>query len=198
MKMRSSLIALSLIASVAAMLIVADFACAQDFDEQPGLPGMRPPGPPRGDFAGPPGPPGSRSRPRPQFNEDREPPHFMLKRLQEKLGLSEQQVKDLRAKMDDHREQIKKFRTSLMPLMQEKRNMMMSGKINQERLSKIDEEIVKLRSDMLRERLKMERDRSLILTPDQLKRLSELMRKPGERRMRGRTPPGEKQGPPED
>ena len=122
---------------------------------------MRPGKPPRGDFQGPPGPPGERGRPGPRFDEDREPPHLSPKTLQEKLGLSEQQVKDLRAKMDDHRQQIQKFRTDLMPLMEEKRNMMVSGKINQERLIKIDEEILKLRSDMVREQLKMERDRLL-------------------------------------
>jgi predicted nucleic acid-binding Zn-ribbon protein len=116
------------------------------------------------------------------------------KALQDKLGLSEQQVKDLRTKMDDHREQIEKFRTNLTPLMEEKRNMMVSGKINQERLIKIDEEIVKLRSDMLRERLKMERDRLLILSPDQVKRLGELMPKPEQRRMPSRPRPG----PPEE
>ena len=198
MKMRSSLTALSLIASVAAMLIAANFVSAQALDEPPGPPGMRPARPPRGDFRGPPGPPGGRVRPGPRFNEDREPPQFLLKALQEKLGLSEQQVKDLRAKMDEHREQIKKFRASLTPLMEEKRNMMRSGKIDQERLSKIDEEIGKLRSDILRERLKMERDRLLILTPDQVKRLSELIPKPEERTIPESTPPGERQGPPEE
>ena len=137
----------------------------------------------RGDFQGPPGPPGERGRPGPRFEEDRDPPPLSPKALQDKLGLSEQQVKDLRAKMDNHGTQMEKFRANLMPLMEEKRNMMMSGKINQERLIKIDEEIVKVRSDMLRERLKMERDRLLILSPDQVKRFSELMPKPEERRM---------------
>jgi hypothetical protein len=117
--MRSSLIALGLIASVAAMLIVADFVCAQGFDQRPGPPGMRPGKPPRGDFQGPQGPPGERGRPGPRFDEDRELPHLLPKELEEKLGLSEQQVKDLRAKMHDHREQINKFRTGLMPLMEE-------------------------------------------------------------------------------
>ena len=127
------------------------------------------------------------------------PPQFLLKALQEKLGLSEQQVKDLRAKMDDRREQIRKFRASLTPLMEEKRNMMRSGKIDQERLIKIDEEIGKLRSDIFRERLKMERDRLLILTPDQVKRLSELIPKPEETdNPQESTPPGESQGPPEE
>ncbi len=78
---------------------------------------------------------------------------------------------------------MEKFRINIMPLMEEKRNMMMSGKINQERLIKIDEEIVRVRSDMLRERLTMERDRLLILSPDQVKRLGELMPKPEELRM---------------
>jgi len=194
MKVRSSTIALSLVASVAT-LVISGLVCAQPFGERPGPPGMRPGKPARGDFQGP---PGERGRPGPRFDEDREPSHLSPKALQEKLGLREQQVSELRAKTDDHRRQIQKFRTDLMPLMEEKRNMMASGKINQERLIKIDEEILKLRSDMLRERLKMERDRLLILTPDQVKRLSELMPKPEDRRMPGRTPPGERPGPLED
>ncbi len=198
MKIRSSLMALSLIASVAAMLIVADFLCAQGFDQRPGPPGMRPGKPPRGDFQGPPGPPGERGRPRPQFREGGVPHDLPPEALQEKLGLSEKQTTDLRTQLTNFREQTRKIQDNLRPLMEEKRNMMATGKINQERLIKIDEEIVKLRSDMLREQLKMERDRLLILTPDQVKRLGELMPKPGERRMPGMMPPGRRPGPPED
>ena len=188
----------SLIASAAALLLIMGSVSVRALDERPGPPGMRPGKPPRGDFQGRPVPSGERGRPGPRFDEDRDPPPLSPKALQEKLGLREQQVSELRAKTDDHRRQIQKFRTDLMPLMEEKRNMMASGKINQERLIKIDEEILKLRSDMLRERLKMERDRLLILTPDQVKRLSELMPKPEDRRMPGRTPPGERPGPLED
>ncbi len=184
----------SLIALAAALLLIICSMSVQALDERSGPPGMRPGRPQRGEFQGPPGPPGERGRPGHRFEEDRDTPPMSPKALQDKLGLSEQQVKDLRTKMDDHREQIEKFRTNLMPLMEEKRNMMVSGKINQERLIKIDEEIVKLRSDMLRERLRMERDRLLILSPDQVKRLSELMPKPEQRRMPSRPRPG----PPEE
>jgi hypothetical protein len=193
MKVRSSLIA-----SAVAVLIVVSSVSVQAFDERPGPPGMRPAKPPRGDFQGPPGPPGGPGSPGPQFGEDRDSPRLSPKVLQEKLGLSEQQIKDLRAKMEDFGEQIRKFRTNLMPLMEEKRNMMLSGKINQERLIKIDEEILKLRSDMLSQRLKMERDRLLTLTPDQVKRLAEMMPNPEERRMPGKMPPGRRPGPPEE
>ena len=170
----------SLIASAAALLLIMGSVSVRALDERPVPPGMRPGKPPRGDFQGPPGPSGERGRPGHRFDEDRDPPPLSPKALQDKLGLSEQQVEDMRTKMDNHRAHMEKFRTNLMPLMEEKRNMMMSGKINQERLIKIDEEIVRVRSDMLRERLKMERDRLLMLSPDQVKRLSELMPKPEE------------------
>jgi len=217
MKMRSSLIALSLIASVAAMSIVADFACAQPLDEwRPVPPGMRPRMPPRGEFQGPPGmrpgmqrrgdfqgppgepgrpgPPGGRGRPGSQFREGGEPHELSPEALQEKLGLSERQVTDLRTQLANFHEQTRKIHTDLRPLMEEKRNMMASGKVNQERLIKIDEEIVKLRSDLLRERLKMERSRLAILSPDQVTRLAELMPKPEERRMPGKMPRGQRPG----
>jgi hypothetical protein len=184
----------SLIASAAALLLIMGSVSVRALDERPGPPGMRPGKPPRGDFQGRPGPSGERGRPGPRFDEDRDPPPLSPKALQDKLGLSERQVEDLRTKMDNHREHMEKFRINIMPLMEEKRNMMMSGKIDQERLIKIDEEIVRVRSDMLRERLKMERDRLLILSPDQVKRLSELMPKPEERRM----PSGRRPGPPEE
>jgi hypothetical protein len=183
----------SLIASAAALLLIIGSVSAQALDERPGPPGMRPGKPPRGDFQGLPGPPGERGRPGPRFEDDRDPPPLSPKALQDKLGLSERQVEDLRTKMNSHRAQMEKFRANIMPLMEEKRNMMMSGKINQERLIKIDEEIVRVRSDMLRERLKMERDRLLMLSPDQVKRFSELMPKTEERRM----PSGRRPGPPE-
>ena len=182
----------SLIASAAVLLLILGSLSVQALDERPGPPGMRP-GKPRGDFQSPPGPPGERGRPGPRFEDDRDPPPLSPKALQDKLGLSDRQAEDLRTRMDNHRAQMEKFRTNIRPLMEEKRNMMMSGKINQERLIRIDEEIVRVRSDMLRERLKMERDRLLILTPDQVKRFSDLMPKPEERRK----PSGRRPGPPE-
>ncbi len=51
---------------------------------------------------------------------------------------------------------------------------------------------------MLSQRLKMERDRLLILTPDQVKRLAEMMPNPEERRMPGKMRPGRRPGPPEE
>ena len=76
MKLRSSTIALSLIASVAT-LVISGLVCAQPFGERPGPPGMRPGKPARGDFQGP---PGERGRPGPRFDEDREPSHLSPRR----------------------------------------------------------------------------------------------------------------------
>jgi len=179
-----------LIASGTVVLIIIGFMSVQAFEERPGPPGMRPGNSPAGDFQAQPGPPGERGRPGPRFEENGSPPPLSPKVLQEKLGLSQQQVVDLRSKMEEHRVKIERFRPNLMSLMEEKRNMMISGIINQEKLAKIDEEIVRVRSEMLRERLKMERDGLLVLTPDQVKSFGELMPKPENRRMPVESRPG--------
>jgi Spy/CpxP family protein refolding chaperone len=94
--------------------------------------------------------------------------------MREKLGLSDDQEKEMRAKWVVFQEKTRQNRTALISLMDEKRTMIVSGKLDKAKLEKMDEEIVKLRTELLREKLKMKRDRLSILTPEQVAKLGEM------------------------
>ena len=51
--------------------------------------------------------------------------------------------------------------------------MLISGKIDQQKLAQIDDQIVKLQSDLLKEKLKLRRERLAILTPEQIEKLGQ-------------------------
>jgi Spy/CpxP family protein refolding chaperone len=137
-------------------------------DMPPG-PGMRP-GPPHEGFMQPPPPPGGHRE-------------FFAKRL----GLTDEQKKEMRALFVNFQERSRKTRLSLASLGDERRTMMMSGKIDEPKLAKIDEETVKALSDVMKERMKMRRDRLALLTQDQITRLAEMMmEKPGHGRSHGK------------
>ena len=55
-----------------------------------------------------------------------------------------------------------------MGLHDEKRTMLISGKIDQAKLAKCDEEITKLAAEVMGEELKMEREQLSKLTPEQV------------------------------
>ena len=61
----------------------------------------------------------------------------------------------------------------LMSLKDEKKTMLLSGKIDQQKLAQIDDQVVKLVSDMVREKLKLRRDRLALLTPEQIERVAD-------------------------
>ncbi len=65
-------------------------------------------------------------------------------------------------------------RRNLASRLKEKKDMLRSGKIDEKELAQLDDQIVKLRSDMFRDRLKLVRDRLGLLTPDQTHRLTRL------------------------
>jgi len=95
--------------------------------------------------------------------------------FQKKLGLTDEQTKEMRNQFVNFQERTRKTRMALMTLADEKRTMLMSGKIDAQKLASIDEEIVKTTSELMRERLKMRRDRLSLLTPDQITRLADAM-----------------------
>jgi len=96
-----------------------------------------------------------------------------LEAIQKKLGITDDQKKQLRALQVGFKDRTRKTRTDLASLMDEKKTMMLSGKIDQQKLAQIDDQLVKLRSDIMRERLKMRRDRLALLTPEQIGRISD-------------------------
>lgn len=104
------------------------------------------------------------------------PPHhsFGLEAIMKKLGITDEQKKQLRGLYVGFRDKTRKARTELMSLRDEKKTMLLSGKVDQQKLAQIDEQVVKLRSEVMREALKLKRDRLAILTPEQLDRVADL------------------------
>lgn len=96
-----------------------------------------------------------------------------LKAMMEKLGITDEQKKQIRALYVGFKDRTRKARTELMSLKDEKRTMLLSGKIDQQKLAQIDEQIVKLKSDVMREKLKLQRDRLALLTPEQVERVAD-------------------------
>jgi Spy/CpxP family protein refolding chaperone len=92
--------------------------------------------------------------------------------LLEKLKLTDDQQKQMRSALVSFQDKSRKARSALMGLEDEKKTMMMSGKIDQSKLGKLDEDIVKLRSEVMSEALKMKREHLSTLTPEQLEVLA--------------------------
>jgi periplasmic protein CpxP/Spy len=91
-----------------------------------------------------------------------------LEAIQKKLGITDDQKKQIRTLQVGYRDRTRKARTDLASLMDEKKTMMLSGKIDQQKLAQMDDQVVKLRSDLMREKLKLRRDRLALLTPEQI------------------------------
>jgi len=91
-----------------------------------------------------------------------------LEAIQKKLGITDEQKKQIRALYVGYQDRTRKARTELMSLRDEKKTMFLSGKIDQQKLAEIDDQIVKLVSDVLREKLKLRRDRLALMTPKQI------------------------------
>jgi Spy/CpxP family protein refolding chaperone len=102
-----------------------------------------------------------------------------------KLGLSDEQRKQMRSIYTGFLDRTRKARTSLMALKDEQRAMMISGNVDQKKLAQLDEQKVKLVSEVMTERLKMRRDRLAILTPEQIGRLADMIAHKGFRHKMG-------------
>lgn len=96
-----------------------------------------------------------------------------LKAIMEKLGITDAQKKQIRSLYVAFRDRTRKARAELRSLKDEKRTMLLSGKIDQQKLAQIDDQTVKLAGDVMREKLKLQRDRLALLTPEQLERVSD-------------------------
>ena len=123
----------------------------------------------------PPGHPGMRGAE--SMPSDR-PEHFGrrghgLESMMKKLGITDEQKKQIRSLYVGFSDRTRKARSEAMAFKDEKKTMMMSGKIDQQKLAQIDDQLVKLRSDVMREKLKLKRDRLALLTPEQLERIAD-------------------------
>ena len=169
------------------VLAVGLFAAAQGFGERPG-----PPPQPQGferPESGPYGPPGMGQGPPPGMKDG--PPGFGkghfgrfghrwgrgmgAGRLGKMLKLTSEQKDKMRELFVDFSNATRKARMILNALKDEKMTMVAAGKIDPKKLAAIDERIVKAQTELLRERLKMKRERMALLTEDQIRRIGALL-----------------------
>ena len=96
-----------------------------------------------------------------------------LKAIMEKLGITDEQNTKIRALYVGFEDRTRKTRMELKSLKDEKKTMLLSGKIDQQKLAQIDDQVVKLVSDLLKEKLKLRRDRLALMTPEQIGRIAD-------------------------
>lgn len=111
---------------------------------------------------------------------------FSLKAIMEKLGITDAQKKQFRSLYAAFADQTRKTRMDLKSLKDEKKTMLLSGKIDQQKLSQIDDQFAKLKAEMIKARLKLQRDRLALLTPEQTDKVADwLAQKEFHKEMRG-------------
>jgi Spy/CpxP family protein refolding chaperone len=165
--------------AIVLVLGILAFTCATCFIALAAPPGPLPLG--GAFFGGPPGPPPGPPPPGAGFvggplGPLSGPPHFGLlfgpPDLAEKLKLTDDQLKQMRLVFVDFENRSREARIILMGLHDEKRTMLMSGKIDQAKLAKLDEQITQLGSEVMTKELKMKRDLLSKLTPEQIDRMA--------------------------
>jgi periplasmic protein CpxP/Spy len=103
------------------------------------------------------------------------PSGHSLEGLMKKLGITDEQKTQIRALYTSFRDRTRKTRMELMSLKDEKHTMLLSGKVDQQKLAQIDDQLVKFKSDLMKERLKLRRDRLGLLTPEQISKVADMM-----------------------
>ena len=170
--------------AIALILILITLGSATGFVALAAPPGLPPHGP--GLFGGPPGPPPGPPPPGAGFlggslGPSPGPPPFGLlfgpPELMEKLKLTDDQLKEMRLAYVDFLDKTRKARTALMGLHDEKKAVLISGKIDQARLAKYDEEITKLASEVMAVDLKTKREQLSRLTQEQANILANFLGK---------------------
>ncbi|MGO9566753.1 MAG: Spy/CpxP family protein refolding chaperone [Desulfomonilaceae bacterium] len=98
-----------------------------------------------------------------------------LEGLMKKLGITDEQKTQIRALYTSFRDRTRKTRMELMSIKDEKHTMILSGKVDQQKLAQLDDQLVKLKTDLMKERLKLRRDRLGLLTPEQISKVADMM-----------------------
>jgi len=96
-----------------------------------------------------------------------------LEAMMKRLGITDEQKTKIRALYVGFLDRTRKTRMDLKSLKDEKKTMFLSGKVDQQKLAQIDDQVVKLVSDLLKEKLKLRRDRLALLTPEQIGRIAD-------------------------
>jgi protein CpxP len=98
-----------------------------------------------------------------------------LEGLMKKLGITDEQKTKFRALYTSFRDTTRKNRMELRSLKDEKLTMLLSGKVDQQKLAQLDDQLVKVKTDLMKERLKFRRDRLALLTPEQVSKVADLV-----------------------
>jgi Spy/CpxP family protein refolding chaperone len=152
-----------LVAPMVVCLVVAVFAATSSAKDEPGV------------SSGPAVAQGAASTPSVTSGEFAGRWHHgpSLKAIMQKLGITDEQKTKLRALYVGFLDRTRKTRMDLRSLRDEKKTMVLSGKIDQQKLAQIDDQVVKLVSDLLKEKLKLRRDRLALMTPEQIGRIAD-------------------------
>jgi hypothetical protein len=93
--------------------------------------------------------------------------------LVQRLDLTSEQKEELRQIQLKFSDATRKARMAVKSLRDEKMTMLAAGKLDMEKLAALDEQILKAQMEVLRERLKMRRDRLRVLNSDQIRRVGD-------------------------
>ena len=96
-----------------------------------------------------------------------------LEAIYKKLGITDEQKTKIRALRVGFLDRTRKTRMELRTIKDEKKTMLLSGKTDQQKLSQMDDQVVKLKGDLLKEKLKLRRDRLALMTPEQIGRIAD-------------------------
>jgi periplasmic protein CpxP/Spy len=98
-----------------------------------------------------------------------------LQGLMKKLGITDEQKAKFRALYTSFLDRTRKSRMEVRSLKDEKLTMLLSGKVDQQKLAQIDDQLVKVKTDLMKERMKFRRDRLALLTPEQVSKVADLV-----------------------
>jgi hypothetical protein len=93
------------------------------------------------------------------------------------FGLTDDQLGKMLLIYVDYNDRTRMARTALAGLHEERENMMLRGKIDQAKLAKLDQETIKLASEVTSERLRMQREQLSKLSPQQVERFAQFLSK---------------------
>ena len=93
------------------------------------------------------------------------------------LGLTDEQKTKLRELRKESWERMQDARKAVRDIRDAKLKMLLSGKVDKDRLVELDKQYMKYRIQITEERLRMKREKALILTPEQAKRLGQFLQK---------------------
>ena len=155
---KRTLLVLPMVAFLA-MAVFASASSAKDRGTSPGSPAMR----------------GAVSQPSDSPGEftGRWHHRHQLKAMMKKLGITDAQKKQIRNLYVGFRDRTRNTRMELRSLKDEKKTMLLSGKIDQQKLAQIDDQTVKLVGELMKEKLKLRRDRLALLTPEQIDKIAD-------------------------